>query len=159
MTKNQPKKVGDNAIDFTLHDQNGTPFTLSKFKGKYILLSFHPLAWTSVCAQQMQSLERNIKAFEKTHMTAIGISVDSTPSKKAWAQSLGITHTRLLCDFWPHGDVAQKYGIFREDEGISERANIIIDKDQKICFVKIYPLPQLPDIIEILQFIKSKDSD
>jgi peroxiredoxin len=107
----------------------------------------------------MQSLEQNIEAFEKTQTIAVGVSVDSTPSKKAWAHSLGITDTRLLCDFWPHGDVAQKYGIFREKEGISERANIIIDKDQRICFVKIYPLPQLPDINEILQFLKLKNLD
>jgi peroxiredoxin len=158
MSKNPQKKVGDTAIDFTLYDQNEVPFALSKFEGKHILLSFHPLAWTSVCALQMQSLEKYTETFEKTHTIALGISVDSTPSKKAWAQSLGIIHTRLLCDFWPHGDVAQKYGIFRENEGTSERVNIIIDKDRKICFFKIYPLSQLPDITEILQFLKSKDS-
>jgi peroxiredoxin len=156
MEKNQRAKIGNEAIDFTIDDQNGTPFRLTDFKGKKILLSFHPLAWTSVCAQQMQSLEKNVKNFKKTHTVAVGVSVDSTPSKKAWAQSLGITHTRLLCDFWPHGDVAQQYGIFKEDEGISERANIIVDEHQKICFVKIYPISQLPDITEILRFLEKK---
>ena len=87
---------------------------------------------------------------------AIGISVDPSPSKKAWAKDLGIKNTRLLSDFWPHGEVAQLYGIFREDDGISERANIVINEDQKISFVKIYPIAQLPDIHEVLCFLETK---
>lgn len=144
------------AIDFTLDDQNDNPFTLSDFKGKKILLSFHPLAWTSVCARQMQSLERNKKYFDKTNTIAVGISVDPTPSKKAWAKELGIKKIRLLSDFWPHGAVATVYGIFLETDGISKRANIIIDEDSHISFMKIYPMSQLPDIREILRFLKKK---
>ena len=72
------------------------------------------------------------------------------------SKDLGIKNTRLLSDFWPHGKVAQLYGIFREDDGISERANIVINEDQKISFVKIYPIAQLPDIHEILCFLETK---
>ncbi len=107
MEKKQIIKIGDKAPDFTLDDHNEKPFRLSDTKGKKILLSFHPLAWTSVCAQQMQSLEENKKYFDKNNTIAVGISVDPTPSKKAWAQYLDIKNTRLLSDFWPHGAVAQ----------------------------------------------------
>jgi peroxiredoxin len=147
-------KVGDNSKDFSLLDQNEREFTLSKFKGKRVLLSFHPAAWTSVCAEQMKSLERNKKIFDSLNTTAVGVSVDTVPSKKAWAKNLNIEHTRLLSDFWPHGKVAELYGIFRDKEGFSERANIIIDENQKIAFFKIYKLGQLPDIQEIIDFIK-----
>jgi peroxiredoxin len=147
-------KVGDNSKDFSLLDQNEQEFTLSKFKGKKVLLSFHPAAWTSVCAEQMKSLERNKKIFDSLNTTAVGVSVDTVPSKKAWAKSLNIGHTRLLSDFWPHGKVAELYGIFRDKEGFSERANIIIDENQKIAFFKIYKLGQLPDIQEIIDFLK-----
>jgi peroxiredoxin len=152
--ENRPK-VGDKAKNFTLEDQNEQSFTLSSFKGRKILLSFHPLAWTSVCAEQMKSLEANKNAFDSLNAIAVGISVDTQPSKKAWADSLNIKHTRLLCDFWPHGKAARLYGIFRKKDGISERANIIISQDQKIAFIKIYPIGQLPDIKEILDKLKN----
>jgi peroxiredoxin len=84
----------------------------------------------------------------------VGLSVDTIPSKKAWAKELGITNTRLLADFWPHGAVAKLYGIFREKEGTSERANIIVDEAGKIVFFKIYEISQLPDIQEIISFLK-----
>jgi len=147
-------KVGDGFRDFSLKDQNEAVFTLSKFKGKKVLLSFHPLAWTSVCAEQMKSLEKNKEVFDSLNTTAVGVSVDTVPSKKAWAESLGIERTRLLSDFWPHGKVAETYGIFRSEYGTSERANIIIDENQKVAFVKVYPVSQLPDIKEIVEALK-----
>jgi peroxiredoxin len=147
-------KVGDGFRDFSLEDQNEMVFTLSKFKGKKVLLSFHPLAWTSVCSEQMKSLEKNKEAFDSLNTTAVGVSCDTVPSKKAWAKSLGIESTRLLSDFWPHGRVAETYGIFRTKYGTSERANIIIDENQKVAFVKVYPVGQLPDIKEIIEALK-----
>ena len=150
-------KIGEKAPNFTLEDQNEKLFTLSKFKGKKVLLSFHPAAWTSVCSAQMKSLEANKKAFDSLNTLAVGISVDTQPSKKAWANSLGIKNTRLLCDFWPHGKTAKKYGVFRKNYGTSERANVIVssDSDQKIAFFKVYPIGQLPDIKEILDKLKT----
>jgi peroxiredoxin len=149
-----PLKKGDRAPEFVLKDQSGKEFKLSDFRGKRVLLSFHPLAWTRVCAQQMQSLEENKDVFESLNTVAVGLSVDAIPSKKAWAKELGITNTRLLADFWPHGAVAELYGIFREKEGISERANIVVDEAGKIVFFKIYEISQLPDIQEIISFLK-----
>jgi peroxiredoxin len=147
-------KVGEIITDFALKDQNGQEFRLSSLKGRKVLLSFHPLAWTSVCAKQMQSLEREKDEFETLETVTVGISVDSVPSKKAWAESLGIKDTRLLADFWPHGGVARSLGVFREKDGFSERANIIVDGSGKIAFAKIYEIKVLPDIQEVLDFIK-----
>lgn len=146
--------VGDEAPDFTLKDQHNREFTLSELKGKKVLLSFHPLAWTGVCAKQMKSLEDYKAVFDKTDTVAVGISIDTVPSKHAWAKELGIKDTRLLSDFWPHGEVATKYGIFLEEKGISGRVNIILDENQKIVFFKVYDIPQLPDIEEIYDFLK-----
>jgi peroxiredoxin len=147
-------KIGDKAKNFSLEDQDEQEFTLSNFKGKRVLLSFHPLAWTSICAEQMKSLESNKKIFDSLNTIAVGVSVDTVPSKKAWAKSLGINNTRLLSDFWPHGKVARLYGIFRTEDGFSERANIIIDEEQKIAFFKIYKIGQLPDIQEIIDDLR-----
>jgi peroxiredoxin len=142
------------APDFVLRDQGGKEFKLSDFRGKRVLLSFHPAAWTRVCSLQMQSLEANKDVFESLNTVAVGVSVDTIPSKRAWAKELGITSTRLLADFWPHGHVAKLYGIFRENDGISERANIILDEAGKVIFFKIYEISQLPDIQEVISFLR-----
>jgi peroxiredoxin len=146
------------AKDFNLKDQDGKEIRLFSFKGKKVLLSFHPLAWTNVCAEQMKSLEKNLTRFEELNTVALGMSVDTVPSKKAWAKELGIQNTRLLSDFWPHGKVSDLYGVYREKEGFSERANIIIDENGTVVFVKIYPISQLPDIEEIINILKDLES-
>jgi peroxiredoxin len=151
-------RPGDPAKNFSLKDQNDTTFDLYENMEKWALLSFHPLAWTAFCAGQMQSLEDNFEVLSALGTRAVGISVDSVPCKKAWAESLGITHTPLLCDFWPHGVVAQQYGLFREANGFSERANVIIDEKQTIVFVKVYPVHTVPDIGEVISFIKTQKS-
>ena len=147
--------IGKKATDFVLFDHNKKEFKLTDFIGKKILLSFHPLAWTGVCADQMKSLENNYEIFNDLNAIAVGVNIDSIPSKNAWAKSLDIKNTRLLSDFWPHGKIAQLFGIFREKEGFSERANIIIDEDQIIKFMKIYDISELPDIKEIIDILKN----
>jgi len=138
--------VGNKAPDFARKDQNGKIVRLSDFKGKKVLLSFRPLAWTTVCHDQMRLLEENHLRFDKLNTIAFGIGVDSVPSNRAWAQSMEIQSTKLLSDFWPHGEVAKLYGVFRDTDGFAERSNIIIDEDQKVIFTKIYPTSQLPDL-------------
>lgn len=148
-------KINDNAIDFSLKDQNGEVITLSTFKGKKVLLSFHPLAWTSICAEQMKNLEENYDEFLKYNTIPLGISVDPVPSKKAWTEHLNLKNLKILSDFWPHGDISKLYGIFRDKDGFSERANILIDENGKIVFIKIYPIKDLPDLNEIFNFLNS----
>lgn len=142
--------IDDEAPNFALPDQNGELFHLADHQGKKVVLSFHPLAFTGVCALQMQDLEAHREAFAARNAVAVGISVDSKYAKKAWAEQLGISHTPLLADFWPHGEVAALYGIFREDDGISERAVFIVDEDGRIAWKKIYPISERPDIQEII---------
>jgi peroxiredoxin len=150
MATNKVPDVGVKVRNFSLQDQNQNTFQLADCKGQNVLLSFHPLAWTPVCAKQMQSLEKNNKVFKKLNTVAVGISIDSVPCKSAWAKSLKISQTSLLADFWPHGGIARTLGILRE-EGFSERANFIIDKNGRIAFKKIYPISELPDIDEIIE--------
>jgi peroxiredoxin len=147
-------KVGETAPDFTLKDQNGKDFKLSEQKGKRVLLSFHPLAWTGVCTQQMQSLETNFKTVTALNTIPVGLSVDAGPSKKAWADDMKLKNLRIISDFWPHGAVAKAYGLFREHGGTSERANVIVDEKGKVAWVKVYEISQLPDINEVIDELK-----
>jgi peroxiredoxin len=147
-------EVGISAPDFTLKDQDGKDLKLSDQKGKCVLLSFHPLAWTLVCTNQMQSIEDNYTVLESLKTLPLGMSVDPVPSKKAWADHHGWKKIRLLSDFWPHGEVAALFNIFRQKNGFSERANIIVDDKGIITFFKTYPLSQLPDINEVIDILK-----
>ena len=143
------------APDFTLKDQNGQPFHLAEFAGKKVLLSFHPLAWTKVCHDQMLSIEENFERIAKANTVPVGLSIDAVPSKKAWADSMNLKNLRILADFWPHGEVAKLYDVFREKDGFSERANIIVGEDGKVLFARSYPLSHLPEIEEIIQYLES----
>lgn len=146
--------VGNTAPAFTLNDQNGKKASLEKLKGKRVILSFRPLAWTPVCQDQMLSLEEHYDRLKELNTVALGIGVDSSPSNKAWAKMMEIVNTRLLADFWPHGEVARAYGLFREADGFSERANVIVDESGKVVFVKVYPTGQVPDIDELITFLE-----
>lgn len=152
--RTKPITKGETAPDFTLRDQEGKEFKLSDQQGKRVLLSFHPLAWTGVCTAQMKSLEANYKAITSLNTLPVGLSVDAVPSKKAWADNMGLKQLRILADFWPHGAVAKAYGLFREHGGTSERANVIVDEKGKVAWVKVYEISQLPDINEVIDTLK-----
>jgi peroxiredoxin len=147
-TERVTARVGSPAPAIALKDQDGDLVNLAALRGKRVLLSFHPLAWTEVCRLQMQALEAKMADFTRLGAVPLGVSVDSVPSKKAWAEAIGIERTRLLSDFWPHGGAAAAFGLFREREGFSERACVILDETGVIRFVKVYPLREVPDIEE-----------
>lgn len=146
--------VGTKSPEFNLKDHLGTQHTSSDLHERNLLLSFHPLAWTGACQRQMESLEMNVHVFNDLNAVAFGVSVDSTPCKKAWAESIHIKQTPLLADFWPHGGLAKKLGIFREADGISERANIIIDGAGVVRWIKVYPMGEVPNLDEVIAVLK-----
>lgn len=143
-------RVGDTVPEFNLKDQHKNEHRLADLKGKAVLLSFHPLAWTGICAEQMKSIEAHMGAFKDANVVPLGVSVDSSPSKQAWGESLGIQELPMLSDFWPHGGYAKELGLFKEDAGITNRANILLDEDGKVAWVKVYEIAELPDIQEVL---------
>ncbi len=144
-------KAGVPAPDFKLKDQNGKEVSLSDFKGKKVLLSWHPLAWTSVCTDQMRALDRDYDKFEEKNTVALGLSVDPQPSKSAWAKALCLSKLPVLADFHPLGKVAKAYGIFSDVYGASKRANILVGEDGNVLWVKKYEISQLPDLNEVFE--------
>ena len=155
MDRTTTLKVGDVAPDFTLPDQNGSKVTLSSFSGKKnVVLVFHPLAFTSVCTVQMPGYSKERQSFEGLDAQVLGLSVDSAPAHKAWAEQLGGIEYPLLADFWPHGEVAKKYGILRP-EGYSERATFVIDKNGIIRHIEVHEIGKVPDRAKLIEILKT----
>jgi peroxiredoxin len=148
-------KAGQPAPEFELRSHRGGSVKLSDFRGKKnVVLAFHPLAFTPVCANQMSGYESDLARFERAGAAVLGISIDAQPAKAAWAKTLGTISYDLLSDFHPHGEVAQKYGVFRATDGISERAIFVVDKQGKIAWSKVYDIPEQPDNEEVLQALQ-----
>ncbi len=146
--------TNSSAPDFALLSHTDKTVRLSDFHGrKNVVLAFHVLAFTPVCAVQMQTYERERAQFDALDTVVFGISVDAAPAKKAWAQSLGGISFEMLADFHPHGGVAADYGVMRAD-GISERAIVVIDKAGKVAWTKVYAIPEQPDLEELLVVLR-----
>ncbi|HLQ66280.1 MAG TPA: peroxiredoxin [Candidatus Limnocylindrales bacterium] len=148
-------KVGDTAPDFSLRDQDGNPVTLSGFRGKKnVVLVFHPLAFTSICSTQMPGYNKELQTFEGLDTQVLGLSVDSSPAHRAWAEMLGGIDYPMLADFYPHGEVSRKYGILRP-EGISERATFVVDKQGILRGIEVHDIGTLPDHKKLLETLRS----
>jgi peroxiredoxin len=148
-------KAGDEAPDFELRSHRGGTVRLSDFRGKrQVVVAFHPLAFTPVCASQMSAYQSDLARFEALNAVVLGVSVDAQSAKSAWAQTLGPISFDLLSDFHPHGEVAQKYGVFRAKDGISERAIFVVDTQGKIAWTKTYEIPEQPDNQELLDALR-----
>jgi peroxiredoxin len=149
-------KLGDEAPDFELRSHRGGTVRLSDYRGKKnVVLAFHPLAFTPVCATQMSNYESDTPRLEEADAVVFGLSIDPQPSKAAWAKTLGPISFDLLSDFHPHGEVAQKYGVLRPKEGFSERAIFIVGKDGRIKWSRVYDIPQQPDNAELLAALET----
>ena len=138
-------KVGDLAPDFTLQSHLDKEVRLSDYRGKTTVLVFFPQAYTPVWTSQIPSYEAEYATFAELNVQVLGISIDHVPVLKAWAESLGDISYPLISDFWPHGEIAKTYGVFRDHEGRSERAIFIIDKDGVVQYVDIHDIDEQPD--------------
>ena len=107
----------------------------------------------------MPSYELELYKFEGYNTQVLGISVDHVPTLKAWAESLGGISYPLLSDFWPHGAVARKYGAFREEDGKSERALFVVDREGIVRYVDIHDIDDLPDNEEIYKVLRKLEPD
>jgi peroxiredoxin len=127
--------VGSKAPEFTLKDSNKQDVSLSSFVGqKPVLLVFYPFAFSGICTGELCQLRDDLTSFEGVQV--LGVSVDTPFSLKVWAEQEGYQFP-LLSDFWPHGAVAQQYGVFNEAAGMANRGTFLIDKDGVIRFAEV----------------------
>jgi mycoredoxin-dependent peroxiredoxin len=123
-----PVEVGQEAPDFTLSDHHGTDVTLSSFRGERdVLLVFYPFAFTGTCTGELSAVNEHVASFETDDRTVLIVSCDTKYAQRVFAEREDYQF-RLLSDFWPHGEVAQAYGVFLESRGCALRATFLIDR-------------------------------
>ncbi len=145
--------IGNKAPDFTLQSHNEGELNLAWYRGrKNVVLAFYPGDWTAVCAQQIPGLQAVIERFEALNCQLLAICVDSVSSHKAWARSLGGISFPLMADYYPHGAVAEKYGVLNK-KGWAERSFFAIDLHGVVQYVDVVPPAEMPDIHRLLKAI------
>ena len=120
--------VGAQAPDFTLRDQHNVEISLSEFRGRAVLLVFYPLAFTGICAGELNLIQSELERFQNDRVQVLAVSVDSPYTLRMFADIEGLKFP-MLSDFWPHGAVAQSYGIFDAHSGVATRATFLIDAE------------------------------
>jgi peroxiredoxin len=149
--------VGDQAPDFELKDQHGTPVRLSGFRGaKNVVLVFYPLAFSGVCSGELRAMRDDFPEVSGDDVEVLTVSVDSGFSHRAWADAEHFNFA-LLSDFWPHGVVARSYGVFDENLGIATRGTFIIDKNGVVRWKVVNPVPQAREIADYQKALAALD--
>lgn len=139
-------KVGEKVPDFILPSVSGDKISLSQFKGKkHVVISFVPAAWTPVCSDQWPGYNIVKDIFDKNNTILLGITVDNIPTLFAWIKQMGKLWFPVLSDFWPHGQVAEMFGVLRSD-GVTERALFVIDKKGILRYAHVEDINKRPDL-------------
>ena len=144
---------GTQAPDFTLHVTPDQTLSLSELRGRPVVLAFYPADWSPVCGDQMALYNEMLPEFQKYNAELIGISVDGVWCHDAFAKDRHL-HFPLLADFEPKGEVARKYGAYRQSDGVTERALFVIDKNGIITWSYRSPVAVNPGADGILQALE-----
>jgi peroxiredoxin len=147
-------QAGQLAPDFELLNQYGEPVRLADFRGRTVVVVFFPFAFSGICTGELCEIRDNIAAFKDSNAAVLAISVDSKFVQRAYAEHEQFGF-ELLADFWPHGAVAQKYGIFDEASGMALRGTFIIDDAGIIRYVVVNPRGQARDFSEYRRALSS----
>jgi peroxiredoxin len=141
------------APDFALHVTPDQKLTLGELSGRPVILAFYPADWSPVCGDQMALYNEILPEFQKYRAELLGISVDGPWCHDAFAKDRKL-HFPLLADFEPKGNVAKKYGAYRDADGCCERALFVIDAKGMIAWSYCSPVAVNPGADGILQALE-----
>ena len=146
---NMSLRLGDTAPDFTLPALEEGKVSLHEYRNrKNVVISFVPAAWTPVCSDQWPGYNIVKEMFEANDAILLGITVDNIPTLYAWTKQMGELWFPVVSDFWPHGGVAKSYGVLRDD-GTTERALFIIDKQGIIRYIDVHDINTMPKLEDL----------
>jgi peroxiredoxin len=144
---------GTPAPNFKLPVTPDQKLSLDELKGQPVILAFYPADWSPVCGDQMALYNEILPEFQKHGAKLLGISVDGAWCHAAFAKDRHL-HFPLLADFHPKGEVSQRYGAYRENDGYSERALFVIDKNGVIAWSYCSPVAVNPGADGILEALE-----
>jgi peroxiredoxin len=153
--------AGTVAPDFTLKTTPDQTVSLSDFHGQPVILAFYPADWSPVCGDQMTLYNEILPEFRRFRAELLGISVDGVWCHAAFARDRKL-HFPLLSDFEPKGLMARNYGVYREEDGVSERALFVIDGEGAIRWSYVSPIgvnPGADGILAALENLKHKNRE
>jgi mycoredoxin-dependent peroxiredoxin len=128
--------VGDAAPEFSLPDQDKQVVSLTDLRGTPVLLVFYPFAFSGLCTGELCQLRDELATYTDAGVRVLAISTDPVFSLKAWQAQQGFDFP-LLSDFWPHGTVAQAYGVFNDKAGMAVRGTFLVDAEGRIAFAEV----------------------
>src|SRR5882672_3645756 len=146
--------TGSPAPEFTLPSTPDQKLSLSDFRGHPVILAFYPADWSPVCGDQMALYNEILPEFRRFDAFLLGISVDGAWCHAAFRQHRNL-HFSLLADFEPKGEVARRYGVYRKQEGVCERALFVIDRDGRIAWSYVSPIGVNPGADGILSALEN----
>jgi peroxiredoxin len=157
---NHALPAGTPAPDFTLHTTPDQQVSLSEFRGRPVILAFYPADWSPVCGDQMGLYNEILPEFQRLGAELLGISVDGIWCHLAFEHDRHL-HFPLLSDFEPKGQVARRYGVYRAQDGTSERALFVLDGEGIIRWSYVSPVgvnPGADGILTALEAIQATES-
>ena len=157
LTSSSVLKPGKHAPDFTLRTTPDQEVSLSQFRSRPTILAFYPADFSPVCGDQMTLYNEILPEFQKFNAELLGISVDGIWSHLAFSKDRNL-HFPLLSDFEPKGAVAKKYGVYRRQDGMTERALFVIDGNGIIRWSYVSPIGVNPGAEGILKALESMNS-
>ncbi|MGH3489017.1 MAG: peroxiredoxin [Actinopolymorphaceae bacterium] len=149
-----PIGVGEEAPDFTLSDQHGVEVRLSGFRGiRNVVLVFFPFAFTGICTGELRALRDQLPSLEGADTAVLALSCDTKFALRVFADREGLNYP-LLGDFWPHGAVAEAYGVFDEERGCAVRGTFVIDRAGAVRWTVVNAIPDAREVTTLVRAVE-----
>lgn len=152
MTASRPPKLGEQAPSFSARTHHGESITLEQLDGAPVLLMFYPFAFSAVCGSELRALASRSAQIRDVGATVLAISCDPLHSLRAYAESLRTGGEELpfslISDFWPHGQIAGRYGVFDSERGTAHRTSVLLDPQLRVAHLQSVPNAQVRDLDE-----------
>jgi len=150
---------GARAPEFSLKTTPDQAVGLNDFRAKPLFLFFYPADWSPVCGDQVVLYNELLPEFRRLGAEVCGISVDGVWCHLAFAKDRKLRYP-LLSDFEPKGSVARSYAVYRNEEGVAERALFLIDGEGIVRWSYVSPIgvnPGADGILEALEGLRGRN--
>jgi mycoredoxin-dependent peroxiredoxin len=141
--------VGHPAPDFTARNQHGEQVSLAALRGAPAVLIFYPWAFSRICRGELAAVRNSHERFAAAGARVLALSCDAMFTLRAYADAEEIGFD-LLSDHWPHGAIANAYGVFDADAGCALRGTFVLDAEGVITWRTVNGIGEPRDLADVL---------